>query len=476
MTLLVAAVTVSRNSGDSARAKEARADVVERDSSAPRVEKWDRRIAPIAADVEDLRGLTFKHPVPVRFLPELEFEDQVGMDADDDDSVSDAELMTEIWRAVGLIGDDVDLFDAVDDASRSGILAYYDHERDEIVVRGDGPIDAHKRVTLAHELTHALQDQHFDLDKLQEKAWDVSSEANDTLRALIEGDAERIEHQYLDELSPADAADYDRIDAEEGDRIVTDTTDVPAALEILMYAPYMYGPGIARILEAEGGNAAVDEAFTRSAPSAKIYFDPLSREPAKRPANPPRLRQGEREVEDEDLDAAFDAFSLYLMLAGRLDLRTAIAAADAMEHGTGIVYEAAGTTCFRATIAGDSELGTAVLADAIDRWTVTMPNAAVEDADGVVTFHACDPGAAASPPNEDALQAAARLLAFRSQLVEELVRDQLPADMASCVAHFVVGEEPVMQRIVDNELDTAAAAEDVYVAATASRAACGPSI
>ena len=48
------------------------------------------------------------------------------------------------------------------------------------------------RVTLAHELTHVLQDQHFDLERLADPDFDRADE----LRAMAEGDAGRIEDAY----------------------------------------------------------------------------------------------------------------------------------------------------------------------------------------------------------------------------------------------------------------------------------------
>ena len=48
---------------------------------------------------------------------------------------------------------------AADDA---GILAFYDDQAKEVVIRGT-TLDVSHRATLAHELTHVLQDQHFDL-------------------------------------------------------------------------------------------------------------------------------------------------------------------------------------------------------------------------------------------------------------------------------------------------------------------------
>lgn len=47
--------------------------------------------------------------------------------------------------------------------------------------------------TVVHELVHALQDQHFDLGA-QFDELDAEDEAAVALRAIVEGDAARIEY------------------------------------------------------------------------------------------------------------------------------------------------------------------------------------------------------------------------------------------------------------------------------------------
>ena len=152
------------------------------------------RIAPIAHEVEHLRHLRFLHPIPARFLSDRAFRKEVTSDdhpkAKDRrrDLVSEAEL-----RALGLVDGSFDLRKTVDDVQGSDVLAFYDSDRKRIVVRGTH-LDAEHRVTLAHELTHGLQDQHYDLTKLQDAVH--TGGADDALTALIEGDATRIEDEY----------------------------------------------------------------------------------------------------------------------------------------------------------------------------------------------------------------------------------------------------------------------------------------
>src|SRR5262245_23554253 len=183
-------------------------------------DKWDARVAPIAREVSRLRGLEFEHPVPIRFLTEAEFKDEVGVDeATLDDSDRDAfEQGAAFLRALGLLHGEADLKDAIDTAQTSSILAYYDSRLEEIVVRGQN-LDVAHRATLAHELVHVLQDQHFDVDALERKAADSETGDSGALRALIEGDAERIQDEYVSNLSDDEQAEYDRLQSAEGESL-----------------------------------------------------------------------------------------------------------------------------------------------------------------------------------------------------------------------------------------------------------------
>ena len=62
-------------------------------------------------------------------------------------------------------------------------------------------------MTLAHELTHVLQDQHFDLRKIEARAAEDEERrggSSGAMLALIEGDANRVEETYLKGLGPVD--------------------------------------------------------------------------------------------------------------------------------------------------------------------------------------------------------------------------------------------------------------------------------
>src|SRR5262249_37293908 len=105
-------------------------------------------------------------------------------------------------RAVGLIPAGTDLQSSLGDLVDEGTLAYYDDQKKEIVVRGI-EMSVGLRVTLAHELSHVLQDQYFGTDR------EFKTDTEQTMfRALLEGDADRIENKYVDSLSDAEQSAY----------------------------------------------------------------------------------------------------------------------------------------------------------------------------------------------------------------------------------------------------------------------------
>ena len=86
------------------------------------------------------------------------------------------------------------------------MLAYYDPTTKKITVKGSVD-DVSTRVTVARELTHALQDQHFDLVALRKAA--AKAHGSTVLQTLVEGDARRIENEYERTLSADDQQAYE---------------------------------------------------------------------------------------------------------------------------------------------------------------------------------------------------------------------------------------------------------------------------
>ena len=294
--------------------------------------QWDPRLAPITERDTALRGLSYEHAVPVVFLSDKAFVELI--DASDKQSASDrAETDREAGtlRSLDLINGKADLQKAATVADDAGILAFYDDQAKEVVIRGT-TLDVSHRATLAHELTHVLQDQHFDLPRIEERAQKADAESGDSaqaLTALVEGDANHVEQEYVKALPLAQRKEYDREQAKEGATVNKGLASVPPFVSFLIGAPYEFGPFAIRVLIASGGNSAVNDALTGPTPTSAIFVQAGLVDTAPEIPIPP-LAAGERA---DGQPESFGAFELYLALSMHLAPLQALTAADSVLGG-----------------------------------------------------------------------------------------------------------------------------------------------
>jgi hypothetical protein len=397
-----------------------------------------------------LRGLLFRHPVPVHYLPAAAFERALTADAGDPTDRRARAIRTgALLRAMGLLGPNIDLGRDTTAMQTADTLAFYDNKSKQIYVRGTGPLTVDQRVTLAHELTHALQDQLFGLQKLRNRAEKSNAGSVDALTALVEGDATRVQALYLAGLSPADRRDY-AVRSLAASRAAARTNGIPAVVATYFEAPYIFGTPVTGVLAAEGGNNSVDAALDGPPPSTRIYLDPAA--VTSTPPIPaiPELFAGETKLPKlADGEDHFDNFTFYLMLAAKLDLPTALRAADAFGTGSQIAYTRGRLTCFRAAIDGVTRSSSDYLAQVLGRWAATMPGARVSFTAAGVLLQSCDPGADAVTPSDARILQAVRLAAGRDDLVAALTRQPLPTGLAVCAARVLVQRPDFRAAILD---------------------------
>lgn len=196
--------------------------------------------------IEERRGLKFLKPVTVEQLDNRAF--QARLHRRDAKDIHEAEVSAKDLHALHLVDAGVDVQRAEAELEDAGVVGFYDPVTKALVVRGSGAGPAAQHV-LVHELTHAVQDQHFDLG-----ADTATDDEGSAFRAVVEGDAVRIERAYIQSLSPAD-----RQRAESGGK--PPPADVPAVLVELLSFPYGVGLRFVAAIDRAGGQAAIDRAF-----------------------------------------------------------------------------------------------------------------------------------------------------------------------------------------------------------------------
>ncbi len=393
---------------------------------AAQTKQWDARIQPIADAVARLRGLEFEHPVPVVFMSKAAFRRDVrgsNRAASREDERSLDRYMGQL-RATGLVTTDLDV-DTLRDFHADSVLAYYSAHDERIVVRGK-EITPSLKLTLAHELTHALQDQHFDLDKLNRKAKD--SEASAMVEALVEGDAQDVAYRYYDELPD----DEQRLADDEGQEEVdgSASSDVPDVFVVVQQLPYVLGPTVIGVTRAAGGAAAVDRLFEQPPTDTAALVNLLALQRTDSPVKvaKPALQDGERSTGKVDV---FGPFGLYLILATRGDAFAALDVAGAWNGDASRTFRKGKLECMRIVFsvrAGDTRL-----TSALQGCAATMPGSAtVEPASDTVTLTACDPGTGLAP-GPTTVDTAFNLLVFRASSVAQGVRSGVSLSRAACV-------------------------------------------
>ncbi|MGH9157172.1 MAG: hypothetical protein ACRD1K_15335 [Acidimicrobiales bacterium] len=324
----------------------------------PVPEGIDDVLPELVSFVERERGLSFLEAVDVELLDDRAFEERLG--APDDEARAEIEDVQAVLQAMGLIGPGVDLVQTVDDFAADAVLGFYDPEADELLVRGRAATPL-VRTTLVHELVHALEDQHFDLDRP-----DLGDEAASAFQALAEGSAVVVEERYIRSLSAADrraARGAERAQS----RAVSD--DVPEAVQIAFGFPYAFGPDLVKAVVNAGGQVRLDDAFARPPVSTEQVLEPARYLSGDSPRPVPAPRADRPAFDDGEIGELF----LILMLRAELPDRQARESARGWGGDHYVAWRDGGRTCVRMAFVMDSARDTAELEAALADWAAERP-------------------------------------------------------------------------------------------------------
>jgi hypothetical protein len=338
----------------------------------------------ISAFVAGERGLAFREPVQVELAGEGDFQARLLEDFDEE-----AEELREdevLLKALGMVDPAVDLVASMRALLGGGVVGFYDPETHELVVRGTA-LTPYVRTTIAHELTHALDDQHFDLDRPEYD--DADDEISFGFSALAEGNARRVEDAYLDSLG---AAEQDAAAAEEralGSGI--DVGDVPVVLIDLISAPYALGETFVESLVDAGGQAGLDAAFADPPRTSEQVIEPSAYGEGEARVEVP-APEPPGEVVDEGV---VGQLLILLLLADEIGNNAARTAAEGWGGDRYATWRDGARWCASVAVVGDDAGETAELRAAFGDWAAGQAEAGVEATvaaragDGAITVESC---------------------------------------------------------------------------------------
>jgi hypothetical protein len=398
---------------------------------------WDGRVTDLVVFDSDERSLDYKHPVQVVFLSKAAFKKRLTTDDSKLTKKDRAEIqhVLEALRAMGMVEGKVDLFAKMNQLSSSTYLAFYDPKKKQVVIPGS-TITVEQRVTLAHELTHALDDQYFDIQKL-----DKIGEKHDTdaVDALVEGDARWVEDQYIAKLSDADRRAFTKAQQSQVD--AADLKGVPKVFEVLQQWTYDFGSSFIAILHKEGGQSRINEAFRSPPIDQEQVIDPLTYLDGDEPGaiSAPALPKGAKKL---DSSKEFGALMWYLVLSEHINPHVALKAA--LGWGADSFTEATegAKTCIEVHYRGETRTDNSEMLTALHQWIAALPKgmASVKaNSDDTLSLHSCDPGEAAKVVTDSSV-GAYQLLLFRGQMIEAFVKQDLAPRLATCAADGVMDQ------------------------------------
>jgi hypothetical protein len=164
--------------------------------------------------------------------------------------------------AFGLLDPEFDLYHFYIDLLSEQIAGFFDQDTKEMAIIQNERFGGSERMTYAHEYTHALQDQNFDIENglnYNEEACETDSERCAAIQALIEGDATLTQMNWFFKNGTAeDRADilqlYSNLDTPVFD-------SAPDFISLDFTFPYEKGLAFVETLHEKGGWGTVDRAY-----------------------------------------------------------------------------------------------------------------------------------------------------------------------------------------------------------------------
>ncbi len=235
---------------------------------------------------EKYRGLKARAAVPAGSLDPRKLKARIEKSMPKDYSPGELKALEVSLKAFGLIPETMDLARYLPELLSSQVAGFYDPDGkflalvdlpDGATGKGKkGMPEAGEDAVMVHELTHALQDQSFDLHRFESR--DPLSDAGTALSALVEGDAT---------LTMVDFSAQMRIEAMPGmdtilgtmtqdpAKLLEATPDLPGGKEFIaapvwirdtLLFSYFQGAVFCVSARRQGGQALLDYAFTTDPP------------------------------------------------------------------------------------------------------------------------------------------------------------------------------------------------------------------
>lgn len=221
--------------------------------------------AEVLKQVSEIRGLKLLQSVKSGAKSRAEIEQMVVKNFNEESTPEELDADYKMLLAFGLVPKGFKMREFLIKLLTEQIAGFYDPKKKEFNLADWNPLELQKTV-MAHELTHALQDQHFDL--LRFDKWPKGdSDREAAIHALIEGDATALMIDYLmkpmgQSVTKLPKIVLDQMNSQTNAPGMEVINSAPNAIRESLIFPYSYGLSFAYQLLKDKGWEGVSKAYT----------------------------------------------------------------------------------------------------------------------------------------------------------------------------------------------------------------------
>ena len=274
----------------------------------------DVKISTIAARVSEIRGLKIKKPIVKGVMNQKQLKDRLLLRIHEDYTAEEIASEEIMMKRFGFFPENKKYLDTVVSMLTEQIAGFYDPKEGKLYVTQSTGMG--EDVVLSHEIEHAIQDQHFDLQKFMTEKKDIGDESL-ARQALLEGDGTLLMFEFSGTL---DYSKKERPNAEMMAQSFSAATiqmaSYPMALRESMIFPYQAGLRFVDYFRFKGGWTLMDEVYKKPPVSTEQILHPEKYEEDDKPIavsiNKPEDFKNWHEVSSN----VAGEFSIALMLRG----------------------------------------------------------------------------------------------------------------------------------------------------------------
>jgi len=217
-----------------------------------------------------IRELEFQQKVDYQVIDRSSIREVINARINEEFPPGKLEKVSIAYAKLGLIEEGLNLREAILGLYSEQIAAFYDQKKRKLYsIKGLPFSKAFQKVLMVHELTHALQDQNFDLSTLPLESKDNDDRALAAL-SLVEGDATLAFTQYARDEASLGLKDILSATAASQKGLI----EAPYVIRKNLMFPYMEGVKFVTRLYSKGGWEMVNKAYKDQPQSTEQIMHP----------------------------------------------------------------------------------------------------------------------------------------------------------------------------------------------------------